>query len=113
MFCIFNNDSLINFWANQVGDVFIEATIRGLKLDQSKVDLNFYFGIGSIPQFYEFDQDKKLIIKKEIITMVDDNTVIDENGNEIVNQVEVKTYEVDKIIEPIVYFSKGVMIKPC
>ena len=112
MFIIFNNDSILNFWANQIGDVFIEATIRGLKLDQSKVDLNFYFGLDSVPQFYEFDQDKKLIIKKEVITI---NEVVtqNENGEDVVTQEEVKSYEVDKIIEPIVYFSKGIMIKPC
>lgn len=112
MYAIFNNDSLLNFWANQIGDVFIEATIRGLKLDQSKVDLNFYFGIDSIPQFYEFDQDKKLIIKKEVITI---NEVVTQNelGEDVVSQEEIKTYETDKIIDPIVYFAKGLMVKPC
>lgn len=112
MFCIFINDLLLNFWANQIGDVFIEATIRGLKLDQSNVDLNFYFGIDSIPKFYEFDQDKKLIIKKELIT-INEIVTQNENGEDVVTQEEVKSYEVDKIIEPIVYFSKGLMIKPC
>jgi hypothetical protein len=112
MFAIFKNDLLLNFWANQVGDVFIEATIKGLKLTQSEIDMNFYFGIDSIPSFYEFDQDKKLIIKKEVISFVDEVST-DAEGNEVISQVEVKNYEVDKIVEPIIYFAKGLMIKPC
>lgn len=112
MFGLFIDSILKDFWANQVGDVFIEATIRGLKLDQSKVDLNFYSEIDSVPPFYEFDQDKKLIIKKEIITI---NEVVtqNENGEDVVTQEEVKSYEVDKIIEPVVYFAKGLMVRPC
>ena len=112
MFSIFKNDLLLNFWANQVGDVFIDATCRGLKLDKSVVDLNFYFGIDSVPKFYEFDQDKKLIIKKEIITI---NEVVTQNelGEDELIREEIKTYEIEKIIEPIVYFAKGLMIKPC
>jgi hypothetical protein len=112
MFAIFKNDSLLNFWANQVGDVFIDATCRGLNLDRSNVDLNFYYGIDSIPAFYEFDQDKKLIIKKEVVTI---NEVVTQNelGDDVIAQEEIKTYELDKIIEPVVYFAKGLMVKPC
>ncbi len=112
MFAIFKNDSLLNFWSNQAGDIFLESTIRGLRLEQGEIDLNYYFGIYAIPEFYEFDQDKKLIIKKEIISYVEEVST-DAEGNEVINQVEVKNYEVDKIIEPIVYFSKGIMVKPC
>lgn len=113
MFVIFKNDLMVNFWGNNQGDEFIKNTCKSLKMEESEVDLVFYENVYNVPDFYEFDQDKKLIIKKEIITMVDDNTVIDENGNEIVNKVEVKTYEVDRVIEPIVYFAKGLMVKPC
>jgi hypothetical protein len=112
MFSIFNNDSLINFWTNQIGDIFIDATIRGLKLTQSLIDLNYYPGIDTTPKFYEFDQDKKLIIKKEVISY-EDQVSTDPEGNEVTTVVEVKSYEVDKVIEPIVYMSKGIMIKPC
>lgn len=112
MFAIFNNDLLLNFWSNQNGDIFIEATIRGLKLDQSKIDLNFYFGIDSIPSLYEFDQDKKLIIKKEVTTI---NEIVTQNelGEQVVTHEEIKSYEIDKIVEPVIYFAKGIMIKPC
>jgi hypothetical protein len=112
MFCIFNNDLLINFWANQIGDIFIDATIRGLKLTQSLVDLNYYPELYSVPAFYEFDQDKKLIIKKEVVTI---NEVITQNeaGDDVTTQEEVKSYVTDKVIEPIVYMSKGILIKQC
>ena len=112
MFVIFKNDSILNFWANQIGDVFIDVTCRKLKLDKAVIDLNFYFGIDLIPAFYEFDDYKNLIIKKEIITQ-EEVVTIGEDGNNIVSIFENKTYEVDKIIEPIVYFAKGLMIKPC
>lgn len=112
MFCIFNNDLLINFWANQIGDIFIDATIRGLKLTQSLVDLNYYPELDSVPAFYEFDQDKKLIIKKEVITY-EEQVSTDTEGNELTALVEVKSYEIDKVIEPIVYMSKGILIKQC
>ena len=112
MFSLFVNNTLNNFWSNQIGDMFIYATIRGLKLNQSLVDLNYYPELENVPSFYEFDQDKKLIIKKEVTTLV--SVVIkNELGEDVLSQEEVKTYEVDKIIEPIVYFSKGIMIKPC
>jgi hypothetical protein len=112
MFAIFKNDSLLNFWGNKPSEIFIQATCRGLKLNEGEIDLNFYFGIDSVPAFYEFDQDKKLIVKKEIITI---NEVVTQNelGEEVVSQEEIKTYEVEKIIEPIVYFAKGVTVKPC
>ena len=112
MFAIFKNDSLLNFWGNKPSEIFIQATCRGLKLNEGEIDLNFYFGIDSVPLFYEFDQDKKLIVKKEIISYSEEVTT-DAEGNEVVNQVELKNYEIDKIIEPIVYFAKGIVIKPC
>jgi hypothetical protein len=112
MFAIFNNDSLLNFWSNQIGDVFIDATIRGLKLTQSLIDLYYYPELDRVPAFYELDQDKKLIIKKEVTT-INEVTQQNELGEDVVIQEEVKSYVVDKVIEPIVYMSKGLMVKPC
>lgn len=112
MFVIFKNDALLNFWGNKPSEIFIQATCRGLKLNEAEIDLNFYLGIDSVPAFYEFDENKKLIVKKEIISYSEEITK-DSEGNEIINQVEVKNYEIDKIIEPIVYFAKGIVVKPC
>lgn len=111
MFGLFVNDILKDFWSNSIGDQFISATIRYLKVSESEVDLNWYF-INEAPSFYEFDQDKKLIIKKEIITT---HEIVTKNelGEDVVSLEEVRTYEVDRVIEPIVYFAKGIMVKPC
>lgn len=112
MFSLFVNDILNNFWSNKPNDIFIANTCRALKLDEGSVDLNFYFGLDSVPQFYEFDSNKNLILKNEIKTIIEESGV-NELGETIVSQNEVVTYETFKTIEPIVYFSKGLMIKPC
>lgn len=112
MFAIFKNDSLLNFWANQAGDIFLESTIRGLRLEHGEIDLNYYFGIYAIPEFYEFDQGKKLIVKKQVIT-IEEVESVNELGETVVNQNEIVTYEIEKIIEPVVYFAKGLMVKNC
>ena len=111
MFGLFVENCLSGFWSNQQGDQFIDATIRYLKTDRSSIDLNWYY-INEVPQFYEFDQDKKLIIKKEIITI---NEVLTQNelGEDVITREEIKTYEIERIVEPVVYFAKGLMIKPC
>jgi hypothetical protein len=111
MFGLFVENILKDFWSNSLGDNFIDATINYLKVDRSLVDLNFYFIIG-VPSFYEFDQDKKLVIKKEVISY-EEQVSTDAEGNEVINQVEVKSYEVDKVIDPIVYMAKGIMVNPC
>lgn len=112
MFAFFKNDTLENFWANKVGDIFFDLTVRGMKWDQSQVDLNFYFGLDNVPAFYEFDAEKNLIIKKEVVTF---NEVVTQNGlgEEVVTQEEVRAYVIDKTISPIVYAAKGVIVKPC
>lgn len=112
MFALFLNDLLKDFWMNNEGDIFLDATIRGLGLNRDLVDLNFYPEVFEKPEFYEFDADKNLIIKKEVVTQTEVVSQ-DENGNDVVTIEEVKTYETEKTIEPIVYFAKGLMIKPC
>jgi hypothetical protein len=112
MFSLFVNDVLNNFWSNSPGDIFIAATCRALKLDEGSVELNYYFGLDNVPQFYDFDANKNLILKNEVKTIVEESSV-NELGETVITQSEVITYETYKTIEPIVYFSKGLMIKPC
>ena len=112
MFGLFLDNVLKDFWENCEGDVFLEATAKGLRLNKELIDLNFYPEIYESPKFYEFDSNKNLILKNEIKTIVEESSV-DELGETIIVQNEVVTYEVYKTIEPIVYFSKGLMIKPC
>ena len=112
MFGLFLDNILKDFWENGEGDVFLEATAKGLRLNKDLIDLNFYPEIYDSPKFYEFDSSKNLILKNEVKTIVEES-IVDEFGETIVTQNEVVTYEPYKTIEPIVYFSKGLMIKPC
>lgn len=112
MFGLFLDNILKDFWANNEGDIFIEATAKALRLNKELVDLNFYPEIYESPKFYEFDANKNLILKNEIKTITEESNV-NELGETIVSQNEVVTYEAYKTIEPIVYFAKGFMVKPC
>ena len=112
MFAFFKNDNLFGFWSNKIGDVFCEITIRNMKWDQSEVDLLYYPELNSKPDHHEFGLSKELIIKKKIVTQ---NEVVttNEEGEEVVTVEDVVTFEVEKTIEPVVYMSNGIMLKPC
>ena len=112
MFAIFTNGILIDFWQNKIGDIFFDLTVSGLKWNRSEIDLFFYPELSGIPGVYEFDSDKKLIIKKEVVT-ISEVVSLNELGEEIVTQEEIRTYEVDRIIDPVIYCSKGIMVLPC
>ena len=108
MFCFFKDNELVNFWSNSIGDIFADLTCNSLKWDKAKVDLVFYWGLEGVPEHYEFDSNKKLIIKKRHFTQVESQ---DENGNVILNEVE--SFTVEKEIEPDFFMSKGLIVKPC
>jgi hypothetical protein len=112
MFAFFKNDQFVDFWSNKIGDVFFDLTVSGLKWNRSEIDLFYYPELNGVPTFYEFDSEKKLIIKKEIRTLTEVVST-NEAGEEVVTQEEIVTYETDKIIDPVIYCLKGVMIKPC
>jgi hypothetical protein len=112
MFCFFRNDLFENFWSNQHGDVFCENTLKSMKWEKSLVDLVYYPLLDNVPEFYEFDSSKNLIIKKEVVT-ISERQSVDDFGDVAVLTEEIKTYEIDKIIEPVVYCAKGLMLKPC
>lgn len=108
MFCFFKNDAFENFWSNQIGDIFFDLTIRGMKWDQSQIDLMFYPALEKIPAYYEFDSSKKLLIKDRIVIH---EQVTNEDGT--LSVLESESFVVKSEIEPIVYAVKGVIIKPC
>lgn len=111
MFAFFKTDTLENFWANQVGDIFFDLTVRGMKWEQSQIDLMFYPGLDNVPQYYEFDTDKKLIIKSRIVTHEEITEEVD--GVQKTTVIEHESFVVKNTIEPIVYAAKGVIVKPC
>lgn len=120
MFAIFKNDELVNFWSNQVGDVFIAATCRNLKMDEGQVDLVHFISLESVPEHFEFSASKQLIIKEKHVTIVESpvldeqgNPVLDAEGNPLVSQEEVVSFSVKETLEPEVFFAKGLMVKPC
>jgi hypothetical protein len=66
----------------------------------------------TVPEFYEFDVSKNLIVKNKIVSLVDQVTT-NEEGESVVTQEEVIAFEINKIINPVVFLAKGLMIKPC
>ena len=112
MFCFFKNDYLVNFWSNQIGDIFCELTIKSMKWEAGQIDLVFYPLLDNVPEHHEFDSEKNLIIKKKIVTQNEVHST-NELGEDVVTIEEVVTYEVERTINPIVYYAKGLMVKPC
>lgn len=112
MFAIFKNDELVNFWSNQIGDVFISATCRNLKMNEGQVDLVHFIGLDSIPEHFEFSASKKLIIKEKKIDIIDVPST-DAEGNEVIVQEEQVSFVIKQTIEPEVFFTKGIMVKSC
>ena len=112
MFAIFKNDELVNFWSNQIGDIFIAATCRSLKMDEAQVDLVHFMGLDSIPEHYEFSASKQLIIKEKHVDIIE-VLGTDAEGNEVVTQEEQVSLVVKQTLEPKVYFSKGLMLHSC
>jgi hypothetical protein len=112
MFGLFLNDTLKDFWGNNAGDIFLENTCNKLKLEMNSVDLVFYFGLEKAPEHYEFGSNKELTVLKKIVTQVEQESV-NEQGETVVTVVDVESFELDKVYEPIMYFSKGLVVKPC
>lgn len=112
MFCFFYKDLFVGFWSNKIGDIFCDLTINGMKWDRSDVDLYYYPSLNDVPRFHEIDSSKNLIIKKEVVTNVEHESV-NESGETVITTEEVKTYETDKVIEPVVYCAKGLIVNPC
>ena len=112
MFAIFKNDELVNFWSNEIGDIFIAATCKSLKMDESQVDLVHFIGLDSVPEHYEFSASKQLIIKERHVNIVEAPST-DSEGNAIVLQEEQVSLVTKQILEPEVFFAKGLMVKPC
>lgn len=120
MFCFFKNDSFVNFWSNQIGDVFCSLTIKNMKWADSEVDLVYYPGIEQGPEHFDFDSSKNLIIKEKIVTQVEvpalneaGEPVLDESGNPVMNLVDEVSYQTKQVVDPVVYYAKGIMVKPC
>jgi len=120
MFAIFKNDELVNFWSNQVGDIFIAATCRNLKMDEVQVDLVHFISLESILEHFEFSSSKQLIVKEKHVELVEipildeqGNPVLNEQGNPLMSQQENVSFSVKETLEPEVFFAKGLMVKPC
>lgn len=112
MFCFFKNDALVNFWSNQIGDVFCDLTIRGMKWNQGEIDLVYYPELQDVPELYEFGPSKELTTKKKHIEQHEQVTT-DAEGNQTVSMIDIEVITPVKTIQPEVYFAKGVMIRPC
>jgi hypothetical protein len=100
MFAILVNNQLLNFWSNQPGDIFIDNTIKGLKLKVDQVKL-FYYADLDKPEYCSFDPDGTLYVQEKIITANPDT------------QEETVSYNTIKTIPGEVYFDCGLMVKTC
>ena len=116
MFGLFVNDVFKNFWENSTGDIFIEATIKGLRLNRDDVDLVFYPDLEIVPPYYTIDSNKILSIlirsvHREPVLNENGDPVLDENNSPSMNEVE--TFSIVNSIDPVVYCSKGIVVLPC
>lgn len=112
MFAIFKNDELVNFWSNQVGDIFIANTCKNLKMDEEQVDLVHFVSLESVPEHFEFSASKQLIILEKKIDIIDVPST-DAEGNPVVIQEEQISFIIKQTLEPEVFFAKGLIVKPC
>jgi hypothetical protein len=115
MFCLFKNNELVNFWGNAKGDIFLKNTCRNFGMDEMEADLLWYSELKIVPgysELFSFDPDKNLQLKKKVITMVD-SQLMGPEGVEVTIQNEVISYEIERTIIPVVYFSKGISFLPC
>lgn len=112
MFCFFYENVFVGFWGNKIGDVFAELTCKSMRWDSKGVDLVFYHNISNIPEHYEFDSNKNLIIKKKNIQLIETES-LDEQGNPIVTTVEEVSFETERVLECEVYYAKGLIVKAC
>jgi hypothetical protein len=108
MFCFFKGNEFVNFWSNSIGDIFADLTCHSMKWDKGQVDLVYYWGLDNMPEHYEFDSNKVLIVKNKVVTQEE---VLDENGNPSI--IENVSYTIHKQVDPDFFMSKGVMVKPC
>jgi hypothetical protein len=105
MFLLLEDSSVIGFWGNSVGDIFIENTIKNLKLDGSKVKLMHFLGLEEKPEFFKIEAEK-LTVQKEI-------SVETPSSVEGEPPVITKVLQDDKSFDGSVFFDKGVFFKSC
>jgi len=112
MFALFFEDNFKDFWENKPGDEFIIPTCACLNMDIQSVDLVYFMSLNKVPEHYDFDINKKLVIKNKIVTPVE-KIFTDEQGIEHPYTEDVVTYEVIKTLDPEFFMAKGIMVKPC
>jgi hypothetical protein len=99
MFLFLKNGEFFSFWSNSVGDVFVENTIKNLELNPSEIKVFFFSELQEAPKFYAVS-GTSLVIKKQIITVLDNGT-------------EEESFVDEKSIQGELFFDNGKMIKPC
>jgi hypothetical protein len=107
MFIFFINGLFYSFWQNKKGDEFFDLTCMGLDLNASQVSLSYYAGVKSIPEFYEFDENKNLLIKEKAITEV----LVGPEGEQVLE--EQISYNIKETILAEVFVINGEKFKTC
>lgn len=104
MFIFFKDDVFKDFWMNNKGDIFFEATCKGLKWNPQTIDLAWY-DIDSIPEFFNFDENKNLIILEKKTREVINEQTQEITTEEYFNDLETKQVEF--------YVQKGSILTQC
>jgi len=120
MFALFKNNELLDFWANKQGDIFFELTCQKLKLKKEEIDLIYFKDLEKAPDHFEFLSSKDLVIKEKHISIVQesvknhlDEDILDEEGNPIMQDVEVVSYSELETLVPEIFVNKGTILKLC
>ena len=109
MFLILVNNTVLNFWGNKVGDIFIDNTIKYLRLDPSNVKLLYFPQIWDVPEFYLYSNNS-ITIQRKVITPTLQPKENDSDPDVFIN---VESYEDVITNDAEVFFENGMMIKPC
>ena len=99
MFLLLKNGEFFSFWSNSVGDIFVENTIKNLELNPSEIKVLFFSELEEAPKFHEI-KGTSLVIKKQVITVLDNGT-------------EEESFVDEKTLQGELFFDSGKMIKSC
>jgi hypothetical protein len=89
MYGLFYKSILLDFWANNKDDIFLENTAKKLKLDLKDVCL-YWYDISELPKLYEFTSDYDLILKEESVTFDNENNPV--TDVKVINTIEAEPY---------------------
>lgn len=111
MFLLLQNNEVVGFWGNKDGDVFVENTIKNLKLDRSVVKLLLFSSLESVPELHVSSGNDLIVQKRGSVSK--EVQVTSETGEVSTQVVQEEVIEDDYTLNGEVYFDSGIALKPC